>query len=63
LFITKSGRGSRSVAQIVEQGLDLHIARLAQEARRDDLVGVEVGLVDRDRDGSQAGEGFHGDFS
>ena len=51
----------RQVAQVAEEvRAEIVGARLLQVARRDDLVGVDVGPGDGQRDGIEAGEAFHG---
>jgi hypothetical protein len=53
---------ARRVEAVVEEQ-EIAIAdgqRFTQETLRDDHVGVDVGRIERDGDGSQAGEGFHG---
>src|SRR6185437_9224912 len=45
---------------VVKEALDLLLARPAEITRRDDLVGVDVGLVDRYGDSGEFDERFHG---
>jgi len=43
----------------VEESVDLCRPQLAEEARRDDLVGVDVRLIERHGDRLERGESVH----